>query len=72
MSPLGGRFTIESPRRRMAKERLEAIDSLWWCVAWNNMVSHRREKNTRTKTNFRPVEGPTRKVPLMYTISHRG
>ena len=24
----------------MAKERLEAIDSLWWCVAWNHVISY--------------------------------
>jgi hypothetical protein len=50
MSPPGGRFTIESPRRRIAKERLEAIDSLWWwCVAWIGAISYPKSETDANK-----------------------
>lgn len=60
----------ESPLRRMAKERLEAMESLWWCVAWNHVKLAAKLEAPVNRTNFWPVERSAREVPLIRTVSY--
>jgi len=54
----------------MAKERLEVMDSLWWCVAWNHVKLAAKSEAPVNRTNLWPVERSAREVPLIRTVSY--